>query len=94
MLPPVNADDNEYQGGENVTTGPEHHEDLAHDITRVPLDGQPPEGLHRQRDEADDGVSQGQVEHQVVYIGAGLGGWQRGLAPRDHQGYAVENYAN
>ena len=94
MLPPVNADDNEYQGGENVTTGPEHHEDLAHDITRVPLDGQPPEGLHGQRDEADDGVGQGQVEHKVMHIGPGLGGWQRGLAARDHQGDAVENYAN
>ena len=60
----------------------------------MPLDTEPPEGLHRQRDEADDGVGQGQVEHQEVHIGAGLGGWQRGLAARDHQGYAVENYAN
>ena len=74
LLPPVNADDHEYQGGENVAAGPEHHEDLAHDVTRVPLDGQPPKGLHRQRDEADNGVSQGQVEHQVVNIGPGLGG--------------------
>ena len=28
-----------------------------------------PDCLHRHRDEADDGVRDGQVEHQVVHIG-------------------------
>ena len=93
-IPPVNADNHEYEGGEDVAAGSEHHEDLAHDVPRVPLDGQPPEGLHRQRDEANDGVGQSEMEHQVVNIGPGLGGGQRGLAARDHQGDAVENYAN
>ena len=34
----------------------------------MPLYGQPPQGLHRQRDEADDGVGQGEVEHLVIII--------------------------
>ena len=66
LLPPVNADDHEYKGGEDVAARPEHHEDLAHDVPCMPLNGQPPEGLHWQRDEADDGVSQGEMEHRVV----------------------------
>ena len=94
LLPPVNADDHEYEGGEDVAASPEHHEDLAHDVSGVPLNGQPPEGLHRQRDEADDRVGQGEVKHQVVYIGPGLGRGQRALPAGDHQGDAVQYYAN
>ena len=30
----------------------------------------PPECLHRQRDIGGDGVRQGQMEHQVMHIGA------------------------
>ena len=92
--PPVNADDHEYKGGEYVAAGPEHHEDLAHEVAGVPLYGQPPEGLHRQRDEADDRVGQGEVKHQVVYIGPGLGRGQRALPAGDDQGDAVQYYAN
>ena len=94
ISPPVNADDDEYQRGEDVPASPEHHEDLAHDVTGVPLNGQPPEGLHRQRDEADDRVGQGEVEHKVVDIGPGLRCGEGGLPAGDHQGDAVENYAN
>ena len=65
---------------------------LAHEVPRVPFDTEPPERLHGQRDEADDGVGQAEVEHQVVHISAGLGGRERGLAPGDHQGHAVQNY--
>ena len=93
-VPPVNADDHEDQRGEDVAASPEHHEDLAHDVPCVPLYGQPPQGLHRQRDEADDGVGQGEVEHQVVDIGPGLCGWQRRFLAGDNQGDAVQNYAN
>ena len=32
-----------------------------------------PDRLHRHRDEADDGVCNGQVEHQVVHVGPA--GW-------------------
>ena len=94
LLSPVNADDHEYEGGEDVAASPEHHEDLAHEVAGVPLYGQPPEGLHRQRDEADDRVGQGEVKHQVVYIGPGLGRGQRALPAGDHQGDAVQYYAN
>ena len=48
-------------------------EDLAHEVPCVPLDAESPERLHGQRDEADDGVGQGEVEHKVVHVGAGLG---------------------
>ena len=58
----------------------------------MPLYAEPPERLHGQRDEADDGVGQAEVEHQVVHVGAGLGGRERGLALGDHQGHAVQNY--
>ena len=36
----------------------------------MPLDGVSPDSLHGQRDVGGDGVRQGQVEHQVVNIGA------------------------
>ena len=39
-----------------------------HGITHPDCD--PPDRLHGQRDEAGDGVRQGQVEHQEVDIGA------------------------
>ena len=54
----------------NVSPSPDHHKQLAHDVTRVPLDGEPPDRLHGQRHVGGDGVSQGQVKHQVVHIGA------------------------
>ena len=38
----------------------------------MPLDGVSPDSLHGQRDVGGDGVRQGQVEHQVVNIGAAL----------------------
>ena len=70
MYRPVYAEDDKEEGGEDVAAGPDHHEQLAHDVPGVPLVGQPPEGLHRQRDVGGDGVRQGQMEHQVVNIGA------------------------
>ena len=67
---PVNTDDNKDRRGENEAASSEHHEDFTDRVTCVPLYGQPPESLHGQNNIADDGVRQGEMEHQVVDIGA------------------------
>ena len=42
--------------------------DLKHNRHQHYLNDDPPAGLHRHRDEGDDGVCDGEVEHQVVNI--------------------------
>ena len=72
---PVNADDHEDAGGEDEPTGPEHHEDFAENIPRLPLNGQSPDGLHGEDDEADDGVRHSEVEDEIVDVRPGLNLW-------------------
>ena len=67
---PINAEDHQQEGGEDVAPSPDHHEQLAHHVPPVPLDGEPPDRLHGQRHVGGDGVRQGQVEYQVVHVGA------------------------
>ena len=43
----------------NTTWGQDHYRHLNDD---------PPAGLHGHRDEGDDGVGDGEVEHQVVHV--------------------------
>ena len=91
---PVNADDNEDARWEDVSSSPDHHQHLAQDVATLPLYGQPPQRLHGQGDEADDGVGQGEVEHEVVNIGAALGLRHVRLLPGDDECDAVENHPN
>ena len=72
---PVNADDHEDAGGEDEPTGPEHHEDFAENIPRLPLNGQSPDGLHGEDDEADDGVRHSEVEDEIVDVRPALNLW-------------------
>ena len=70
---PVDADDNQDCRGENEAASSEHHEDLTSQVTCVPLNSQPPKGFSGQNDVTDDGVSQGQVEYEVVNVGPAWG---------------------
>ena len=84
---PVNTEYDEHEGGEDVSAGPDHHQNLASHVPSVPLkhhhhqsldlehhrhqdhlNDDPPAGLHGHGDEGDDGVRDGEVEHQVVNI--------------------------
>ena len=38
---PIDAEDDQEEGGEDVAPGSEHHQQLAHDVPGVPLYGQP-----------------------------------------------------
>ena len=69
---PVYTDDHEDAGGEDEPAGPEHHQNFTENVPRLPLNGQPPDGLHGEDDEADDGVRHGQVEDKVVDVGPAL----------------------
>ena len=91
---PVNADDDEDARWEDVSSSPDHHQHLAQDVATLPLYSQPPQRLHGQGDEADDGVGQGEVEHEVVNIGAALGLRHVRLLPGDDERDAVENHPN
>ena len=66
---PVDADDNKDRRGENEAASSEHHENFTSRVTCIPLYSQPPESLHWQNNITDDGVRQGEVEHQVVDVG-------------------------
>ena len=68
---PVDADDNKDRRGENEAASSEHHENFTSRVTCIPLDSHPPESLGRKNDITDDGVRQGEVEHQVVDVGPG-----------------------
>ena len=66
---PVDADDNKDGRGEDEAASSEHHEDFTGRVTSIPLYSQPPESLGGQNNIADDGVRQGEMEHQVVHVG-------------------------
>ena len=34
---PINAEDDQHEGGENVSSSADHHQDLASHVARVPL---------------------------------------------------------
>ena len=65
---PVYADHHQDAGREDEAASPEHHKELTEEISRLPLDGEPPHGLHGEDNVADDGVRQGEVEHEVVDV--------------------------
>ena len=69
---PVYADHHQDAGRQDEAASPEHHQELTEEISRLPLDSQPPQGLHGEDDVADDGVRQAEVEHEVVNIGPAL----------------------
>ena len=69
---PVNADHDKDAGGEDEPAGPKHHQNFTENVPRLPLDGQPPDGLHGEEDEADDGVRHGEVEYEEVDVGSTL----------------------
>ena len=66
---PVNTDGHHDGRGEIVAEGPHHHQDLAGHVPRPPLDGEPPGSLQGEDDEADESVSQREMEDEVVDIG-------------------------
>ena len=80
---PVNTEYDEHEGGEDVSAGPDHHQNLASHVPSVPLKHHhhrhhnyqnqnlyhdPPDGLHGHGDEGDDGVSEGEMENQKVDV--------------------------
>ena len=67
---PINTDHDEDVGGEIVAQSPDHHQHPATHVVQHPLHRKPPAGLQRHRDEGDQGVRDGQVEHQNVDVGA------------------------
>ena len=48
-----------------ITNKSNSHRDQDH---HRHLNDDPPDGLHGHRDEGDDGVGDGEVEHQVVHV--------------------------
>ena len=72
MSRPVYADHHQDAGRQDEAASPEHHQELTEEISSLPLDGEPPHGLHGEDDVADDGVRQGEVEHEVVHVGPAL----------------------
>ena len=45
---PVNTEDDEHQGGEDVATGSDHHQNLASHVPSVPLKHHPHHHHHQQ----------------------------------------------
>ena len=67
---PVYTEVHQDGRGQVVPQGPHHHHHLAGDVVSPPLHGVPPGSLQGEGDEAHYGVSNGEVEHQEVNIGA------------------------
>ena len=65
---------------------------LADDVAGVPGDSGAPEGLHGQRDEADEAVREGELQHQVVHVGPAGGAGPGSPPPRSHQWKTVQNH--
>ena len=61
--PPVYTQVDQDGWWQVVPQGPHHHHDLAGDVISPPLHGVPPGSLQWEGDEADYGVSNGQVEY-------------------------------
>ena len=69
VISPVNTDSYQNSRGEIIAERSDRHEDLAGNVPRPPLDGEPPGSLQGEDDEADDGVGDGEMEDQVVNVG-------------------------
>ena len=66
---PVNADGDQHGGGKIIPQRSHRHQKLAGQVSRPPLDGEPPGRLQGEHDKADDRVGDGEVEDQVVHVG-------------------------